>query len=226
MFRAQLSGVGSWASAEARELAVVSRSKRAARCLRSADGMCCTGVHAAAVVVVVLAAACTGRVEAGEAPPDAAPLPGPDARTMDAVDRLMIQEATNAGAFAKIDRAPYASTVGMFNIDVYVNQQNARTYRQIHPETTGSGAVLAPGTLIVRRVLDAQGQVTKVTLMAKQAAGYDSTLGDWWFGVTDPSGMPLEDASGPQVGKLTDCHSCHIPRAQDDFLFGVPQADQ
>jgi hypothetical protein len=186
--------------------------------------MCCTGVHAIAVVLVI-AAACTGRIDADAAPPDAAPPPAPDARTMDAVDRLMIREATDVGAFARVDRTPYASTVGMFNIDVFINQ-DARAYRRIHPETTGSGVVLAPGTLIVRRVLDAQGQVTKVTLMAKQAAGYDSTLGDWWFGVTDPTGVPLQDASGPQVGRLVDCHGCHIPRAQDDFLFGVPQVDQ
>jgi len=65
-----------------------------------------------------------------------------------------------------------------------------------------------------------------VTLMAKMAAGYDSTLGDWWFGVTDPQGVPLSDANGPQVGRLTDCHSCHIPRATDDYLFGVPAIDQ
>lgn len=161
------------------------------------------------------------------AAPDAAPPPAPDARTMDAVDRLMIREAANVGAFTRINRAPYASTVGSFNINVYVNRnQDAHAYRRIHPETTGSGVVLPPGTLIVRQVLDAQGQVTKVTLMAKQAAGYDPTLGDWWFGVTDPTGVPLEDASGPQVGRLVDCHGCHLPRAQDDYLFGVPQQDQ
>lgn len=171
-------------------------------------------------VAVVLAAGCTGGIDAAMAPPDAAP--APDARTMDAVDRLMIGEAANVGAFTQINRAPYASTLGAFNLDVYISQ-DARTYRRIHPETTGSGVVLPPGTLIVRQVLDAQGQVTKVTLMAKQAAGYDPTLGDWWFGVTDPAGVPLEDASGPQVGRMTECHGCHIPRAQDDYLFGVPQ---
>jgi hypothetical protein len=52
------------------------------------------------------------------------------------------------------------------------------------------------------------------------------TLGDWWFGVTDPAGVPITDATGLQVGKLTACHGCHIPRATDDFLFGVPKVDQ
>jgi len=62
--------------------------------------------------------------------------------------------------------------------------------------------------------------------MGKGPAGYDPTLGDWWFGVTDASGAPLSDSSGEEVGRLTDCHSCHIPRATDDYLFGVPLADQ
>lgn len=146
----------------------------------------------------------------------------PDLRVMDAIDREMIREAIRLGAFSKVNRAPYASTLGAFSIDVYVNQ-DLRVYRRIHPETTGSGAVVSVGTIIVRDVLDAQNKVSKVTLMAKQAAGYDPTLGDWWFGVTDPAGTPLEDAAGPQVGRLTECHGCHLPRAQDDFLFGVPQ---
>lgn len=180
---------------------------------------------AVAVAVVVLAAGCTQGIDAGRAAPDAAPAPAPDAHGMDAVDRLMIREAANVGAFTRINRAPYISTLGAFNIDVYVSEA-ARTYRRIHPETTGSRVTLPVGTLIVRRVLDAQGQVTKVTLMAKQAPGYDATLGDWWFGVTDPAGVPLDDGSGPQVGRMTECHGCHIPRAQDDYLFGVPQQDQ
>jgi hypothetical protein len=196
---------------------------RAARDLRTAERMRRTAV--VAVAVVVLAAGCTQGIDAGLAPPDAAPTPAPDAHTMDAVDRLMIREAANVGAFTRVNRAPYASTVGTFNIDVYVSEA-ARTFRRIHPETTGSGVVMPVGTLIVRQVLDAQGQVTKVTLMAKQAVGYDATLGDWWFGVTDPTGVPLDDGSGPEVGRMTACHGCHIPRAQDDYLFGVPQQDQ
>lgn len=174
--------------------------------------------------LLVVLVACTSGIDAAAPPPDAA-APVLDARSMDAVDLQMIREARRAGAFQRIDRAPYLSTVGSFDIDVLVSQ-DARTYRRIHPETTGSGVTMAPGTLIVRQVLDAQGQVTKVTLMAKQRAGYDPTLGDWWFGVTDPAGEPLTDESGPQVGRLAACHGCHLPRAQDDYLFGVPKADQ
>jgi hypothetical protein len=175
------------------------------------------------IALVVVLVGCSG-IDTGMATPDAS-APTPDGRTIDDVDRQMIAEAVNVGAFARINRAPYASTVGMFDINLYVNE-DARSFRKIHPETSGSGVVMPVGTLIVRDVLDATGAVAKVTLMAKMAKGYDPTLGDWWFGVTDPHGVPLDDTSGPQVGRLTDCHSCHIPRATDDYLFGVPQADQ
>lgn len=176
-------------------------------------------------LVAVVVVGCSGIEAGGSAPDAAAPAPAPDARSMDAVDLQVLRDARRVGAFARVNRTPYVSSLGAFDINVYISQ-GVRDYRKIHPETTGSGVVMASGTLIVRDVLDAQGAVTKVTLMAKQAAGYDPTLGDWWFGVTDPAGTPLDDASGPEVGRLTACHGCHLPRAGDDYLFGVPRADQ
>jgi hypothetical protein len=63
--------------------------------------------------------------------------------------------------------------------------------------------------------------------MVKRATGFNPACGDWWFGVTDPQGNVLADASGvPQTGAIAECASCHIPRATDDFLFGVPSADR
>jgi len=180
------------------------------------------------VVVLVALVGCsefeTAGAPGGVQPVDAA-APVPDARVMDAIDRQMIREAERLGTFTRVNRISYPSTVGTFSIDVFVNQ-DGRSYRRIHHETTGSGVVVPVGTMVVRNVLDAQGAITKVTLMAKQTAGYDPTLGDWWFGVTDPAGNPLDDGAGPQVGRLTECHGCHLPRAQDDFLFGVPQDAQ
>jgi len=137
----------------------------------------------------------------------------------------MLEKASHVSQFTKINTKSYASAIGAFNIDLYVNQ-DATEFREIHPETTGSKVVLPVGTLIVRNVLDASGNITKVTLMGKGPAGYDPTLGDWWFGVTDPTGAPLTDTTGLQVGRLSGCHGCHVPRASDDFLFGVPAADQ
>jgi hypothetical protein len=52
--------------------------------------------------------------------------------------------------------------------------------------------------------------------------GYDPTLGDWWFAVTDANGKPLVDQGVVQVDRLQACHQCHLERAHDDYLFGVP----
>ncbi|HEU4732511.1 MAG TPA: hypothetical protein VFT22_31670 [Kofleriaceae bacterium] len=180
-----------------------------------------------AVLLVLATPACTvgvgtpaGAAGGGAADVDAGVA---DGRVMDMLDTQILDEARRARGFTQINQAPYASTLGAFNITVSVNQ-DARDYRQIHPESSGSHVTMPVGTLLVREVLDAAGQVTKVTLMAKAPAGYDPTIGDWWWGVTDPSGAPLSDASGLQVGRLTACHGCHLPRATDDYLFGVPQA--
>jgi hypothetical protein len=135
-------------------------------------------------------------------------------------DRAMMEIARSYKSFAKIDRRAYTSTLGAFGINVFVHG-DVNTYRSIHPESTTTEAMkIDVGTVIVREVLDANGQVAKLTLMAKGPAGYDPTLGDWWFGQADPMGTPTK------MGRLTECHSCHVPRANEDFLFGVPREDQ
>jgi hypothetical protein len=181
------------------------------------------------LIVAAAAVGCTGGIDApglhnGELP-DAGVVVPPDARAMDMVDMAMLSEVAQRASFAQINAAPYVSQLGAFDVNNFVSQ-DARDYRRVHPETTGTNITMPVGTLIVRNVLDASGQISEITLMGKGPAGYDPTLGDWWFGVLDPQGVPMTDASGPQVGRLTDCHGCHIPRANDDFLFGVPKADQ
>ena len=99
---------------------------------------------------------------------------------------------------------------------------DAANYKKIHPELKGTKVTIAPGTTIVREVLDTTGRVSKLTVMAKGPTGSDPTLGDWWFAVTDPGGTPLIENGTPMVGRLTQCHGCHLDRPQDDFLFGVP----
>ena len=124
----------------------------------------------------------------------------------------------------RIDTRPFTSNVGAFEVNCYV-AGDVTSYREIHPERDGSRVHVAVGTVIVREVLNASGEVDKLTVMAKQAPGYDASLGDWWFGVTDVHGVPLMDDKGREMlGRLSDCHSCHDARGADDFLFGVSAA--
>lgn len=128
--------------------------------------------------------------------------------------------------FEQINKLPYPSALGPPGIDLWVDPAGAAAYRKIDPGVDGSHASVPRGTMIVRAVFDDAGVLTKLTLMAKGPAGYDPTLGDWWFGVTDPDGTPIIENGAPMLGPLAACHECHLARAQDDFLFGVPAAQR
>lgn len=145
------------------------------------------------------------------------------AEPRDELDEAALERVGEYHGLAQLNARPYASTVAPATISVWFGGGAIGDYLRIRPDTTGSGAVLAPGALIVREVLNRDGSaVDKLTVMCKGPAGYDPTLGDWWFAVTDPAGTPLEDERGPMVGRLAGCHDCHVDRAADDFLFGIP----
>lgn len=110
-------------------------------------------------------------------------------------------------------------------IKVWIDPAAATSYQRIRPDVKGANVELPVGTLIVREVLGANGQIAKLTVMGKGAPGTNPALADWWFAVTTPSGVPLEENGAPLSGKLTQCYSCHDQRgAADDYLFGVAVA--
>jgi hypothetical protein len=168
------------------------------------------------LVALLVSASCSGCV-VGEVSTQTSP----DDADLDAT---ALQYATTWNQLPRINAQPYVSSLGSFDINVFVSG-DAADYRKIHPETTGSHVSVSVGTVIVRNVLDENGHVSKITMMAKGPPGYDPTIGDWWWAETDPSGTPLVENGVTQVGRLTACHSCHLPRATDDFLFGVPVGD-
>ena len=133
-----------------------------------------------------------------------------------------------SGMFTEVTRIPYPSVAkpGVL-IREWVNTSALATYEAVSPGTTGSNVTVAPGMTIVRAVVDEDaGTIDGLTLMYKGPAGYNPALGDWWFGVTDPSGNPAEEDGGAELGLLTACFGCHIPRQNDGFLFGVPLDDR
>ena len=129
----------------------------------------------------------------------------------------------DSAAFVQVNDTPYASALGgEAIINLYISAHAFTAYAAIDPETSDTGVILPDGAIIVREVTDAAGNVTKLTLMAKGPAGYNPDLGDYWFAVTEADGTPVVENGATRVGRLEDCYSCHIPRAGDDFLFGVP----
>lgn len=138
-----------------------------------------------------------------------------------AVDSATLAELRQYQSAAKINAQPISSLLGPFGVNYFVSG-DVTDFRRVHPEQTGSGVTIAPGTVIVREILDDAGHAAKLTVMAKGPPGFDPTLGDWWFGVTDIHGTPLEEKGELQIGRLAQCHECHRERTRDDFLFGVP----
>jgi hypothetical protein len=129
--------------------------------------------------------------------------------------------------FVPVNRAAYASTVvTTTKINVWVTSADAATYARVTPEASGSGVAITPGTMLVREVIGADGNIAKLTLMVKGPRGYNPTVGDFWFGVTQPDGTPIVADGTRQMGKLDQCFSCHMARASDGYVFGVPAADR
>ena len=125
--------------------------------------------------------------------------------------------------FTHVSRGPYASTgaPGSF-VDVWVSSSAYDAYASISPDGGPVDAGLPLGAVIVRAVSDGTGAVTKLTLMRHGPSGLDPSSGDWWFAEADPGGTPLSDDAGILAGPLGECQGCHLPRASDDYLFGVP----
>lgn len=137
-----------------------------------------------------------------------------------------LSQLTAYRAEMKMVSSPYRSDLAPNpQIEVWIDPAAATSYQRIRPDQKGANVALPEGTLIVREVLGADGKITKLTVMGKGAAGTNPALGDWWFAVTTPTGVPLEENGAPLSGKLTQCYSCHDQRgAADDYLFGVAVA--
>lgn len=141
----------------------------------------------------------------------------------DDIDARLLARVEAYATMQRVNVRPYQSELGAFDVNNFATGDIA-SYRRIHPEEPNTDVRLAVGTTIVREVLDAEGRAEKLTVMAKGPPGYDPTLGDWWFAVTDPYGVPLVEGTTQLVGRLVKCHDCHRERDRDDFLFGVPRS--
>lgn len=127
--------------------------------------------------------------------------------------------------FARVNDHAYATMLagGTGDINVYVSLDAEPWYRAIEPEAAHTDRTFPVDGVIVREVLGADGERTKVTVMVRRADSYFTQGGNFLYGVTSPDGTPLTDSDGVvQWGMLDKCTTCHYPRAGDAFLFGVP----
>jgi hypothetical protein len=128
------------------------------------------------------------------------------------------------GSLEPMNEAPRPSVgVPGASVDVWTLPADRDAYGQIDVASAGSGASLEVGAMIVREVLDGDHVVTKLTVLVKGPVEANPELGGWVFGVYTPEGEVMFDEAGePMVGALPSCMGCHVSRASDDFLFGVP----
>jgi hypothetical protein len=153
----------------------------------------------------------------------APPTAGADLGTSE--DAILSAARTMHGSsgFTAMNAAPYTTALpSAALVNVFVSDEGHDWYAAVAPEREGTGIVLPEGTLIVREVLGDDGEVATLTLMYKGAPGYNPDLGDYWFGVADPTGEPVVEDGVAKVGRLEACYGCHVDRPDDDFLFGVP----
>jgi hypothetical protein len=134
-----------------------------------------------------------------------------------------LQAFDDSPAFVRLNQSAYPTALpSQAMINVWVSSHAYAPYAMIVPDAEDSGVLVPEGTLLVREVLGDSGAVETLTLMYKGPEGYNPDLGDWWFGVTDTAGVPTRKDGVRQAGRLEACYSCHLDRAGDDFLFGVP----
>ncbi len=123
--------------------------------------------------------------------------------------------------FERITASPFSSGVTGL-IEVSVASEAAAAYRRIVPNGPPETISLPLGSLIIREVLDDQGNVVKLTVIGQGPAGYNPDVSDFWFAVTDPSGNVLTVNDERQLGALVSCQGCHVAQRSNSYLFGVP----
>ena len=124
----------------------------------------------------------------------------------------------------KLNAAPVPSiAVPGSSLDLYVSEDGIDHYMQARMDASGSRTALPEGTVILRVVRDGAGKVAKYTVLAQREPGFNPPS-DLWFAVYDTEGKLARDAMGaPVEGAITSCTTCHLSRADDGYVFGMPQ---
>lgn len=79
------------------------------------------------------------------------------------------------------------------------------------------------GSVIVKEKLPAKDSTTPelLTVMIKQAKGFNPASGDWEYMVVDASGTRIEGR-----GNLENCQECHVSNSDSDYVFRTYLSDE
>ena len=115
--------------------------------------------------------------------------------------------------------APYTSaTHGNRFVNNYANE---KSYGK-------PGAVMPPGTVIAKDSFTVTADSAifggALFLMEKLTPGASPETGDWRYAMIMPDGSVFGDSTGANLGQVKFCHSCHKAKADDDYLYFLPEA--
>lgn len=107
------------------------------------------------------------------------------------------------------DKRFFSKGHGKMYVDVYVESEHLGVYK--------AGTTAPVGMRVVKaqyKTADSADTV-RLTVMRKEAAGYDVENGDWYYGVFDAKGE-----KAMKEGKIEMCIDCHDSASKRDYLFG------
>lgn len=105
------------------------------------------------------------------------------------------------------------------NVRVWVSLDALDAYRAIDPDAN-TAEKFPEGAIILKEQLTRDGAVDAYTMMVKGRAGFAPASGDWHWQRIGADGAITHE------GQIGFCISCHTPRAEAEWLFGVPAANQ
>ena len=128
-------------------------------------------------------------------------------------------EASTYQSMTKVNAQTFTTQQHQGNpqVNVWTNTLATSPFRTLSAQP-GTIVELPVGAMIVKEMLDAAGQPEFLTVMVKQAPGFDSVNQDWWYGRLNVDGSA---ASGNFIGKVGFCIACHAGAPNNNYLFGV-----
>ena len=128
----------------------------------------------------------------------------------------------NYQSWKRYNSAPYLSaTHGQRFVNSYANEVGS-DYGRLDPgETYPVGTVFAKDTITVTD--EGKNFPGAMFVMEKLAAGKNPETADWRYVMVIPDGSIFGDTIGDEPELVDYCHACHEARAEDDYVFYVPE---